>query len=65
MARPKKAVAAIRKTVLLPPEVIAQVDLALYSELEGRVPHAAWQQLLTSLLEQWLERIKVKEASHG
>jgi len=30
----------------------------LFSELEGRVPHGAWQKLLTQLLGEWLSRVE-------
>lgn len=62
MARPPKAVKSVTKELSLPPEIVAQVDLELYSELEGRVPHAAWQKLLTSLLGSWLEARKTTAA---
>lgn len=57
MARPPKAIKSITKELSLPPDIVARVDLALYSELEGRVPHGAWQKLLTHLLGEWLTRL--------
>lgn len=56
MPRPPKAIKSIAKEISLPPDIVARVDLQLYSELEGRVPHGAWQKLLTQLLTQWLDR---------
>lgn len=54
MPRPPKAVKSVTKEVSLPPDIVARVDLELFSELEGRVPHGAWQKLLTELLGEWL-----------
>jgi hypothetical protein len=66
MPRPAKAVKSVTKEISLPPDIVAQVDLALYSELEGRVPHGAWQKLLTALLGEWLVRLDDnKESSNG
>ena len=55
-ARPKQ-LSRSPKELSLPPDIVARVDLALYSELEGRVPHGAWQKLLTHLLGEWLTRL--------
>ncbi len=57
MPRPKSAIPSVTKELSLPRELVAKVDLALYSELEGRVPHAAWQKLLIELLGNWLEKV--------
>lgn len=46
------------KELSLPPDLVARVDLELYSELEGRVPHGAWQKLLIKLLSNWLLRVE-------
>lgn len=54
MPRPKRAVPNVTKELSLPPDLVARVDLELYSELEDRVPHGAWQQLLIVLLTNWL-----------
>jgi hypothetical protein len=56
--RPKKAIPSVTKEISLPPDLVARVDLALYSELEDRVPHGAWQRLLTELLANWLARVE-------
>lgn len=58
MPRPKKAIPSVTKEISLPPDLVARVDLALYSELEDRVPHGAWQRLLTELLANWLARVE-------
>jgi hypothetical protein len=58
--RPKKAIRPVKKTLTLPEDLVAQVELRLFSDLEGRVPTGAWQSLVIELLGQWL-----KGNSHG
>lgn len=57
MPRPKRAIPFVTKEISLPPELVARVDLELYSKLEDRVPQGAWQSLLVKLLNQWLVRL--------
>lgn len=54
MSRPRLARRTARKMITIPEDVIARVDLYLYSPLEGRVPYGAWPELMTRLLTQWL-----------
>lgn len=57
MPRPKRAVPFVTKEIALPPDLVARVDLELYSALEDRVPQGAWQKLLTELLSSWLVKL--------
>ena len=50
MARPKKAIRPVEKNVSLPEDLVARVELELYSELEGKVPFGAWQRYLEGLI---------------
>lgn len=50
MGRPKKAIPSIEKKISIPEDVCAVVDLSLWSELEGRVPHGAWSRYITGLI---------------
>lgn len=50
MARPKKAIRPVEKNVSLPEDLVARVELELYSELEGKVPFGAWQKYLEGLI---------------
>lgn len=56
MARPRKAIRPIEKTICLPEDLVAQVDLLLYSALEGKVPYGAWQRHVEQLLREDLSR---------
>lgn len=51
MSRPRKAIRPVQKCVSLPETLIAQVDLELFSEVEGRVPFGAWQEYLMELIK--------------
>jgi hypothetical protein len=46
----------VKKNLALPEDLVAKVDLELFSPLEGRVPTGAWQDLTVQLLEDWLRR---------
>lgn len=67
MGRPRKAVPSIEKNISLPRDLVARVDLELYSDLEGKVPFGAWQRYVESLIRADLERrARVSgEASNG
>ena len=56
MGRPRKAVPSIEKNVSLPRDLVAAVELELYSEVEGKVPFAAWQKYLEGLIRADLAR---------
>lgn len=53
MARPKKVVRSRAKNLLLPEDLITKVDLELFSELEGKVPFAAWQKFTVKCIENY------------
>ena len=56
MGRPRKAVPSIEKNVSLPRDLVVAVELELYSEVEGKVPFAAWQKYLEDLIRKDLAR---------
>lgn len=56
MARPRKAIRPVEKTVSLPEDLVAKVDLELFSEVEGKVPFGAWQRYLEALIRADLAR---------
>lgn len=58
MARPRNISRTVEKKVSIPENVVAQVELELYSEVEGRVPYGAWGSLLTGLLSEWLKKLE-------
>ncbi len=61
MARPKKTIRTIFKNIGLPEDLVAKLELHLYSEVEGRIPLGAQQEFFTKLLRDYfteLERAK-------
>jgi len=56
MPRPRKAIRPVEKNISLPEDLVAQVDLELFSEVEGKVPFGAWQRLLERLSRGHLAR---------
>ena len=52
MPQPLKVDRPVRKNLCLPQSLVARVDLELWSEVEGKVPFAAWQQYIEKLIRQ-------------
>lgn len=65
MPRPRKAVRPVEKNISLPQDLVLQVDLTLYSELEGKVPFGAWQRYLERLIREDLARRAAASAAEG
>jgi len=55
MAKPRLTIRPIEKTISIPETLVAQVDIHLYSQLEGRVPHGAWSRYIKRLIERDME----------
>lgn len=58
MPRKKNTIRPIEKTINIPEDVCARVDLQLYSAIESRVPHGAWSKLVQGLLKEWLTKVE-------
>jgi len=56
--RPAKAIPSVEKTISIPSDVVARIDLELHSALLGKVPHGAWASLVTELLRQHLNKLQ-------
>lgn len=52
MPRPPKAIRPVEKTVNIPEDIVAKVDLLLWSDLEERVPHGAWARYILGLIQE-------------
>lgn len=57
MPRPSLIDRPVEKTLSLPTSLVARIDLELFSEVEGRVPHGAWKTLIVQLLEKHLSSL--------
>lgn len=53
--RRKKVIPSVRLNLALPITLRSQIDLKLFSDLEGRVPEGAYQKLFSRLIRQDLE----------
>ena len=53
MARPKKTTRTIFKNIGIPEDLVARLELHLYSDLEGRIPQGAQQEFFTKLLRDY------------
>jgi len=51
MARPKNAVPSTLLNVAIPEDIRGRLDLHLFSELEGRVPHGAYSRFIVDQLK--------------
>lgn len=72
MPRPRKAIRPVEKNISLPQDLVLQVDLLLYSELEGKVPFGAWQRYIERIVREDLARraqavsaVPTQETAHG
>lgn len=57
MPRVKKVIRPIPKSISLPEDLVARVELELWSDLEGKVPFGAWQRYVEGLIRADLERM--------
>lgn len=64
MPRPRKAIRPIEKNISLPEDIVARVDLELFSEVEGKVPFGAWQRYVEGLIRADLERRAQGKGAH-
>ena len=56
MPKPKKVIRPVEKRINLPEDLVARVDLMLWSDVEQRVPFGAWSELTTRLLKEYLDQ---------
>lgn len=62
MARPASINKPIEKKLSLDAGLVACVELALFSDLEGRVPYGAWSGLIEQLLREHFNRAERQRA---
>ena len=56
MPRRKAIIRWVPKTIALPEDIVAKVELLLFSNLEGKVPFAAWKNYICALINADLDR---------
>lgn len=57
MPRPANVDRPVEKNISIPESLHTRVELLLFSEIEGRVPHGAWSRLVQGLLRAHLESL--------
>lgn len=62
MPRPVLVDRPMQKCLQLPTSTVVNVELHLYSPLDGRVPQGAFNALVNSLLVEWLAKQPKSEA---
>lgn len=60
-AKPKP-IRPVEKSVSLPEDLLAKVELELFSELEGRVPKGAWSGYVEALVRQSFDARERRQA---
>lgn len=55
MARPRKAIRPVEKRISIDEDLVARVELELWSDLEGKVPFGSWSQYINRLIRQDLQ----------
>ena len=56
MPRPKKVNRPVEKSISLDEDIVALVELNLFSELEGKIPFGAWKNYVEGLIREDLRK---------
>ncbi len=56
MGRPRQTTKSILHNVSLPEPLAAKLALELFSELEMKVPHGAYKEFFTNLVQEYFDR---------
>lgn len=65
MSRPAAVIRRISKNLSLPEDIVARMELELYSEAEGRVPVGAQSSLIEKLLRSYFAVLDQKVPSQS
>jgi hypothetical protein len=52
MARPKRIIRPIVKNIALPEDLVARIELELFSEIEGKIPFGAQQRFFEKVIRE-------------
>lgn len=64
MARPKRAVRPVEKSLSLPQDIADRIELMLWSDLEGKVPHGAFSKFIEQAVREWFVKRTVEVIIH-
>lgn len=65
MSRPPKTVRSVYFNIGLPEDLAARIKLALYSDLEEKIPHGAQQAFFVNLVKEHFDAIDKAAATAG
>lgn len=65
MPRPKKVDRPVEMAISLPRSLAARLELELFSELEGRIPHGARSRFIGQLIEDHFAKVDAARAGAG
>ena len=65
MARPKKLIRTVFKNIALPEDLVAKLELELFSEIEGKIPFGKQQEFFTKLLTDYFNSKQAAEAANA
>lgn len=57
MARPKNTLRTIQVNLAIPEDLVARMELSLFSEVEGKIPHGARSELIARLLREHFTKV--------
>lgn len=63
--RQPKTIPTVERKIQLPEHLDAELQLLLYSEVDGRVPYGALTNLVVPLLEEFMERYRAAAAANA
>lgn len=62
MPRAKNTIPTLQLNVAIPTDLMGKLELYLFSEVEGKVPHGAKSELVSNLLRQHFNKIEGRQA---
>lgn len=58
MARPKNTLRTIQVNFAIPEDLVAKMELHLFSEVEAKIPHGARSTLVARLLREYFRKLE-------
>jgi hypothetical protein len=65
MARPRNAIQTVKKTLYLPEPIHQTVEIMLLDTLTGRPRVGAWNDLVSTLLKDWIDIQRQQQTTEG
>lgn len=62
MPRAKNTIPTMQLNVAIATDLMAKLELLLFSEVEGKVPHGAKSELISNLLRQHFSKIEGRQS---